>query len=35
MQYTGKNKKSDNEERRELLLCEVKTAIWRSDENGV
>ena len=28
MRYTGKNRKSNNEEEREKLLCEVKTAVW-------
>ena len=33
MRYTGKNRKSDSEEGKELLLCEVKTAIWCWDGN--
>ena len=33
MRCTGENGKSDSEEGKELLLCEVKTAIWRWDEN--
>ena len=33
MRYTGKKRKSDNEEGNELLLCKVKTAIWCWDEN--
>ena len=28
MRYIGKNRKSENEEGKEELLCEVKTAIW-------
>ena len=35
MRYTGKNRKSDNEEGKEELLCEVKTAIWCCNENDV
>ena len=30
-----RNRKSENEEGKEELLCEVKTAIWYWDENGV